>query len=668
MRFVWNTLGFAFAACMVASAWAGSTATAANLLFQSGFEPSTTLGAIASGHQSITGTDNSTNFNWSSFPFEDATAVQLHIEGTPSDFFNKLDTSEAHSGTQSLLLDISGYPAGSCCEQVPLQSSANSNPAKTVYYRLWMMLPTSEQSFLSGNNSYYYHMTTEWKTLDDFREQLSLNTTNSHNALHPHMQMDDGGINCSNNSSNACNWIDPNTGATVHDQSSHRHWVDIDNNSIQIPFGQWFEVETYFHRSQGNDGEYDTAINGVTVGHATGPNYGNLLEEIRDMYWVNLYTAQGNGSEWIDDLEIWDGPPCGTFPCGTSNSQTSYAGPIPPFMTSRAGAIGEVGMNFSYQATFLGNPSSMYLNGSLPPGLSMSGQGLISGTPTSSGTWTLNIEATNSTGKGAGWLDIQILPSQSSAPTISSFSASNSTINAGQWTQLKWVQSGAQTLSINGTDVTGADPYPVQPNTTTTYTLTATNAAGKTTSSVTVNVNGSTQQKPSITSATSASGTVGSAFSYQIAATNSPTSYGASGLPGGLSVNTSTGLISGTPTTAGTYTITLRATNSYGTGNATLTINIASISGSPPAITSATRDSGTARSPFGYQITATNNPTSYGAYPLPAALSVNTSTGLISGIPLTAGAYIIMLSATNNYGTGLATLTLTISPANDQFH
>src|SRR5204863_311449 len=71
---------------------------------------------------------------------------------------------------------------------------------------------------------------------------------------------------------------------------------------------------------------------------------------------------------------------------------------------------------------------------------------------------------------------------------------------------------------------------------------------------------------PAITSATSASGTAGSAFSYQISATNSPTSYGASGLPGGLSVNTATGLISGTPTAAGTSSVVLSATNSAGTG------------------------------------------------------------------------------------------------------
>jgi hypothetical protein len=65
-----------------------------------------------------------------------------------------------------------------------------------------------------------------------------------------------------------------------------------------------------------------------------------------------------------------------------------------------------------------------------------------------------------------------------------------------------------------------------------------------------------------------------SGCSYQITATNSPTSFSASGLPPGLSVNTSTGLISGTPTTLGTSSVTLGATNGSGTGNATLSFTI----------------------------------------------------------------------------------------------
>ena len=77
---------------------------------------------------------------------------------------------------------------------------------------------------------------------------------------------------------------------------------------------------------------------------------------------------------------------------------------------------------------------------------------------------------------------------------------------------------------------------------------------------------------PVITSATTASGTVGKTFSYQTAATNTPTSYAATGLPAGLTLSSTTGLISGTPTASGTYSVTLSATNKSGTAKTTLTL------------------------------------------------------------------------------------------------
>ncbi len=79
---------------------------------------------------------------------------------------------------------------------------------------------------------------------------------------------------------------------------------------------------------------------------------------------------------------------------------------------------------------------------------------------------------------------------------------------------------------------------------------------------------------PVITSSSTASGTTRVAFNYQITATNSPTSYGATGLPSGLSVNTGTGAISGVPLVANVYVVTVSATNADGTGTAPLTITI----------------------------------------------------------------------------------------------
>lgn len=97
--------------------------------------------------------------------------------------------------------------------------------------------------------------------------------------------------------------------------------------------------------------------------------------------------------------------------------------------------------------------------------------------------------------------------------------------------------------------------------------------------------------------------------------------------------------------------------------NAGIVLTVTSVVPGTPVITSATGASGTQGQPFNYQITATDSPTSFGATPLPGGLSINTTTGSISGTPSAIGSFDVVISAANATGTGSATLTLTISAA-----
>jgi serine protease len=94
-------------------------------------------------------------------------------------------------------------------------------------------------------------------------------------------------------------------------------------------------------------------------------------------------------------------------------------------------------------------------------------------------------------------------------------------------------------------------------------------------------VAGSTGNTVSVTNPGAKTGTVGTATSLQISASDSASgqtlTYSATGLPAGLSINSATGLISGTPTTANAYTVTATARDTTGaSGSATFTWTISS--------------------------------------------------------------------------------------------
>jgi hypothetical protein len=167
---------------------------------------------------------------------------------------------------------------------------------------------------------------------------------------------------------------------------------------------------------------------------------------------------------------------------------------------------------------------------------------------------------------------------------------------------------------------------------------------------------------PIITSSATTDGFVNTAFNYTIQASSLATSFSATGLPGGVILNSLTGVMTGTPTNAGIYNATITARNSTTATTNSLTIIIYNGPAAAPVITSALTATGNLSASFNYQIIATNYPTSFFAIGLPPGLSFDPASGRIFGIPELMGDYAVILRSSNNSGTGSAILNLTISP------
>jgi len=120
------------------------------------------------------------------------------------------------------------------------------------------------------------------------------------------------------------------------------------------------------------------------------------------------------------------------------------------------------------------------------------------------------------------------------------------------------------------------------------------------------------------------------------------------------------------PITVGTVTFASGVPANYAITAVPGTLTITAASGGAPAIpviTGVLGVAGQVSQPFSYQIEASNSPTSYIATPLPAGLSCDPLSGLITGTPTATGQVSVALTATNASGAGTATLVIVITSA-----
>lgn len=299
--------------------------------------------------------------------------------------------------------------------------------------------------------------------------------------------------------------------------------------------------------------------------------------------------------------------------------------------------------------------------GSLPGGLSgcngVAGAACtISGTPStiSGSPFSFTIQVSDGGSNSATQaFSVTINPSAGTAPTITSTSPITTgvvgtayayTFNATGTTPITWSATGlphwavlnASTGAISGTPDAAA---------TTSIAVTASNSAGSagpTTFSLPV-------LAPPLITTTSPLPTFtnGTPVSLQLVASGSATiTWSASGLPGWASLS-SGGLLTGTPNANATTVPNFTATNSVGANTIPLSMTVKA-AGVAPVLTTSTLTVGVVGQQYTFQLTATGDvPQTWAVTGLPAGLTLDANTGIISGVPISNATSTIAVTVTN---------------------
>jgi len=272
-------------------------------------------------------------------------------------------------------------------------------------------------------------------------------------------------------------------------------------------------------------------------------------------------------------------------------------------LTNNAPVTATVGTAYSGTVTVSGGKGTYTWAAAtgLPAGLKATASGAtltISGTPTAAGTSTVGLSVHDSAspeGTGSTSLTLtvgdpamSITSTAATTATVGKAYSGTATVTGGNGTYT-WSVTGlpagltstasAGTVTISGTPTTAG---------TDTVTLTAsdTEATPKTaTTTIAITVSA---PAVSITTGSLPGGTVGTAYSAAVAATGGTgtDAWTASGLPGGLAINSATGAISGTPTASGTFTVTVTVTaGTSASANFTVVIAAAAVSSPSPSST-----------------------------------------------------------------------------------
>lgn len=170
-----------------------------------------------------------------------------------------------------------------------------------------------------------------------------------------------------------------------------------------------------------------------------------------------------------------------------------------------------------------------------------------------------------------------------------------------------------------------------------------------------------------------APGRVGVAYSHTVSVANGvgPYVFGAASLPPGLRLDGGTGTISGTPSAAGTFFVDLCVTD-HGEGeNKVVTVTPLTVlpAASDLAFTTRVLNNGEVGTPYcdTWRVARTTPAplvsATFSGTGLPAGLSVDAATGVVSGTPTVAGTFEVVLAASDATDTITTNLTMVVAPS-----